>query len=161
MENKKALKEKVKERYIEGVGRRKEAIARVRIYPSTNKPISDIVVQKNADAAPLVALSKLAVTVNDIPLHKYFALERHAQAAAAPFRVLSTFFTATVAVHGGGITAQAEAVRLGLARALQTLNGTWRAPLKAGGYLTRDPRAVERKKPGYRSARAPQQWSKR
>jgi len=62
---------------------------------------------------------------------------------------------------GGGITGQAEAIRLGIAHALIILNPIWRSRLKQLGYLKRDPRMVERKHPGLRKARRPQQWRKR
>jgi small subunit ribosomal protein S9 len=142
-------KTKEKERYIESIGRRKSATARVRIYPKTSTPTKD----KGA--------AKLAFTINDRPFSKYFPRERSQKTARAPFEALSTAFETSVKIEGGGYTAQAEAVRLGLARALNDLNEKWRPRLKEEGFLTRDSRRVERKKPGLRGARRPQQWRKR
>ena len=80
----------------------------------------------------------------------------------APFKTLSiTEYDVTVKALGGGVMGQAEAIRLGISRALIIMNPVWRTPLKVLGYLKRDPRMVERKKPGLRKARRPQQWRKR
>ena len=80
----------------------------------------------------------------------------------APFRNLSLQnFNVSALVRGGGLNAQAEAIRLGVARALIAVNPSHRPNLKTAGYLTRDQRMVERKKPGLRKARRPQQWRKR
>ena len=138
-------KEKI--RYKEAIGRRKTAIARVRIYPSTNKPIKEI--------------ESFDVTVNEIPAQEYFKIERLRKVATAPFVTLNTSFKTTVKVQGGGPSSQAEAVRLGIARALNDLNEKWHTPLKAAGFLKRDSRAVERKKPGQPKARRRFQHSKR
>ena len=141
---KKQEKPPKKDRYFEAVGRRKAAVARVRLFPGAPKQtgVSD-------------------VTVNDKKLSGYF-VKKHAQIAEAPFGVLSLKgHRVTVHVKGGGKSSQAEAVRLGLSRALLLLNPIWRSRLKASGYLKRDPRVVERKKYGLRKARRPQQWRKR
>ncbi len=129
-----------KERYIEGIGRRKTATARVRIYPGDkgNK-----------------------VIINEKAVSEYFSLEKQRQAALAPFEIVGVKFKTSVRVSGSGLSAQAEAVRHGLSRALIEHNKEWREKLKPLGYLTRDSRMVERKKPGLRKARRPQQWRKR
>lgn len=146
-------------KYVEGIGRRKTAIARVRIYPSTSKPLKEIL--QVEEIPHIIPTSNLDFTVNEKSLAKYFPGEKLAQIAIAPFRDLSVFFQATVKVEGGGVAAEAEAIRLGLARALSIQNEKWRPRLKALGFLTRDSRMVERKHPGLRKARRPQQWRKR
>ncbi len=147
MKSKKAVKVESKERYFEGVGRRKTAVARVRIVKGDPK------------GAPS---GRGEFLVNGRPLQKYFPLKKHEETVLAPFNKLSLKgYKASVKVSGGGVSAQAEAVRLGLARALTLLDASFRAQLKAFGYLTRDPRMVERKKYGLRKARRPQQWRKR
>lgn len=130
------------ERYFEAVGRRKTAIARVRIFKSEDN---------------------LSVIVNDKNLKDYFPLKKYQDIASASFKALAIkdSFKTLVKVKGGGINAQAEAIRLGSARALIILNPEWRGILKKIGYLRRDPRKVERKKFGLRKARRPQQWRKR
>jgi len=128
-------------RYFEAVGRRKNAVARVRLH---------------------VTKTHSSVTVNDKELTKYFPVEKYQRTVLAPFATLSlTEYEVTAKVIGGGVTGQAEAIRLGIARALVLINPVWRTPLKVLGYLKRDPRMVERKKPGLRKARRPQQWRKR
>ena len=151
---------KDKNRYIEAIGRRKAATARVRIYPSTNKPLKDVA--KKSDKYPhLLPTEKFNIEVNEKRIQEYFATERLIQTALAPFSVLNVAFKATIRIQGSGPNAQAEAIRLGLARTLNELNEKWHTPLKAEGFLKRDPRVVERKKPGLRKARLPQQWRKR
>ena len=151
---------KDKSRYIEAIGRRKSATARVRIYPSTTKPLKEIT-QVEKSATTLIDPKKVDFIVNEKPLDEYFPLKRLTQTALAPFNILNVTFKATVKIQGGGTTAQAESIRLGLSRALNDLNEKWRPRLKSEGFLTRDPRAVERKHPGLRKARRPQQWRKR
>ncbi|MCL4498841.1 MAG: 30S ribosomal protein S9 [Chloroflexi bacterium] len=142
---KKPMKAGGKDKYVEAVGRRKTAVARVRLWsgrPKTSK--------------------EPEVIVNEISYLKYFPLSKHQAIAKAPFEALSLKeYSATAQVSGGGVNAQAEAIRLGLARTLVALNPLWRVKLKSLGYLKRDPRMVERKKPGLRKARRPQQWRKR
>ncbi len=128
------------EKYIEMIGRRKTAIARVRVYPAGK--------------------GKEAI-VNGRSLKDYFSLEKCRQAAVAPFKSVDVSHPFTVLVKGGGPTAQAEAIRLGLARILVSINKEWRGRLKASGFLRRDPRMVERKHYGLRKARRAQQWRKR
>ncbi len=136
-----------KTRYIESIGRRKTAAARVRIYPGTNKPLK--------------GTEKFDVIINNRSVDEYFKIQRLRDIAVAPFMLLNSVFKVSAAVEGGGASAQAEAVRLGLSRALDALNEKWHTPLKAAGFLKRDSRMVERKKPGSRKARRPQQWRKR
>lgn len=127
--------------YIEAVGRRKTAIARVRITPG----------------------SKNTITVNGKALEEYFKTLDQQSRAGLALRIegLPENVSVSVKVLGGGISAQADAIRHGIARALIKKTATLRTELKKAGYLTRDPRAKERKKPGLRKARKRPQWSKR
>ena len=133
-----------KGKYVEGIGRRKESSARVRLWANTDKTVMDI-------------------NVNDKSYTDYFPLLYLQKTADAPLRKLRVFdaYKVTVKVSGGGSRGQSEAVRLGLARALLTVNPQWRARFKKAGFLTRDPRVVERKKYGLHKARRAPQWSKR
>ncbi len=129
-------------KYFEGVGRRKTAIARVRITPST----------------------KQSIKINDLDLVGYFKtanLHTKALEALAEGIVKDQKFDITVMVNGSGTSSQAEAIRHGIARALEKFEPTLRAPLKKAGYLTRDQRAKERRKFGLKKARKAPQWSKR
>ncbi len=130
-----------KNRYIEAVGRRKTAIARVRITPST----------------------KNSFVVNDKDVKEYFVtndLQVLAQEALNKSEI-GEKFTVTVRVQGGGIHAQAEAVRHGLARTLVERDEQVKNTLKKLGFLKRDSRQVERKKFGLKKARKAPTWSKR
>src|SRR3989344_390128 len=127
-----------KARCIETVGRRKTASARVRITPST----------------------KQSVMVNGKTADQYFPIGEHLMKVRAPLSNSEQKFEVTVIVRGGGISAQAEAVRHGIARALTESDHALRTPLKKAGFLKRDPRAKERRKPGLRKARKAAQWSK-
>lgn len=122
-----------------GTGRRKEAVARVRLVPGSGK-----------------------VTVNGRDAVNYFGRQQLVDDATAPFRVTDTaeHFDVIAKCDGGGITGQAGALRLGIARALLEA-GDYRADLKKAGFLTRDARAVERKKYGLKKARKRPQFSKR
>ena len=123
------------------LGRRKAAVARVYLTPGAGK-----------------------VTVNGRGLETYFALDSLRYIVNQPFEVTSTLgqFDVKVTVIGGGIKGQAEAIRLGIARALSELDReAYRSALKAAGFLTRDAREVERKKPGQPGARRRFQFSKR
>lgn len=128
--------------YVEGVGRRKTATARVRLTPGTATNI----------------------VVNGKPLISYFQNLGHQKDLQS---VLGTkdagieHYHITAKVQGGGLSAQAEAIRLGIARALVKEKVSRRGALKAEGFLKRDPRAVERKKFGLRKARKRPAWSKR
>lgn len=122
-------------------GRRKTAIARVRVIPGEGRFI-----------------------VNSKSLDEFFGgNERQKAAAVAAFKVSKALdkFDVFVTTEGGGLTGQAEAIRLGLSRALLSMDPKLRAPLRAKGFLTRDPRMVERKKPGQPKARRRFQHSKR
>jgi small subunit ribosomal protein S9 len=127
------------ERYIETVGRRKTASARVRLTPST----------------------KQSVTVNGKPSDTFFNNKELANNAVLPLKNLEGKFTVTAVVYGGGIAGQSDAVRHGIARAITLHDASQRTPLKKAGYLKRDPRAKERRKPGLKKARKAAQWSKR
>ena len=133
--------EKHAERYVEAVGRRKTAIARVRITPA----------------------SKQSFEVNGKEMHAYFPVDEMKVIAEAPFKEtqLSGKFKITAHIVGGGIHSQAEALRHGVARALEKSDETLRKTLKKAGYLKRDPRAKERRKFGLKKARKAPQWSKR
>jgi len=127
-------------RYYEGIGRRKAASARVRLY-----------------------LGEGGVVVNDKPLEEYFGRDRDRSMCVAPLELVGmrSAYTLSVKVHGGGITGQADAIAHGLARALLLIDPDLRGTLRRGGYLTRDPRAKERKKPGLKRARKAPQYTKR
>lgn len=134
------MAEKKMEKYIEGVGRRKTAAARVRIYPSSKTKTFE---------------------VNDKKIGEYFPVSKQEKQAIAPFEKLDKNFKVTVQVKGGGSSAQAEAVCHGLARALVKHDEKLRKDLRAYGFLTRDPRMKESKKPGLKAARRAKQWRKR
>jgi len=123
-----------------GTGRRKEAIARVRIVPGSGK-----------------------WTINGRPLDAYFPNKVHQQVGNEPFVTLGLEeqFDVIALVTGGGVTGQAGALRLGIARALQLVDPDNRPALKKAGFLTRDARAKERKKYGLKKARKAPQYSKR
>lgn len=125
--------------YTEAVGRRKTATARVRI--SEAKSATMIVNGKSAD--------------------QYFPLPLMVKTAYGPMQALGAIYAVTAKVQGGGLKAQAEAVRHGLSRAIASLVPEQRKDLKVRGYLKRDPRAKERKKFGLKAARRAPQWSKR
>jgi small subunit ribosomal protein S9 len=127
--------------YTTAVGRRKTATARVKLTPA----------------------GKMTVTVNGKPADEYFKTKERQSVTRDAFHIDGVEGTYEVMAHvsGGGITAQAEAIRMAVARALEKHNAGLRKPLKAAGYLKRDPRAVERKKPGLLKARKRPSWSKR
>jgi len=129
-----------KGRYFEGVGRRKTAVARVRI--SEGKP---------------------EAVVNDKEAGKFFQVERLMKTALSPLEglKLADKFAVRATVRGGGVKAQAEAVRHGLARALVIFDSGLKTRLRVMGFLTRDSRMVERKKYGLKKARRAPQWAKR
>jgi small subunit ribosomal protein S9 len=133
-----------KGKYIEGIGRRKTSVARVRIWQ--REKISD----------------DFEIIVNGRDYREYFPGLELSKVVDSPLRKLKIKdYKVTVLVKGGGIRGQAEAIRLGLARALVKLNPEWRVKFKKAGYLTRDARVVERKKYGRRKARRREQWQKR
>ncbi len=127
-------------KYFEGVGRRKTAVARVKLTPGRSE-----------------------LLVNGEALEKFFQMPRLKDTALAPIRnlKLEEKLSVNAKVAGGGIKAQAEAVRHGLARALALYNPELKKRLRVLGYLTRDPRMVERKKYGLKKARRAPQWAKR
>jgi len=126
--------------YYEGVGRRKTASARVRLYPGEGK-----------------------IVVTDKPVEEYFSREGDASSLLEPFKVTDTVgtFNVSVKVQGGGVSGQAGAVRHGIARALLVADPDLRPVLRKGGFLTRDARMKERKKPGLKRARKAPQYTKR
>jgi len=101
--------------------------------------------------------------VNDRTLEEYFGRETARMVVLQPFQVTQTTgsFDIEVNVQGGGISGQAGAIRHGITRALMLANADFRVPLKKAGFVTRDPRAVERKKYGRHKARKRPQYSKR
>ncbi len=127
--------------YVYGVGRRKGAVARVRVHP------------KGAGA----------FVVNEKNVEVYFPHFENQKTVRAPLELLAAggIYDISVRVQGGGIRGQADAVRLGLSRALVVLNQDFKKTLRSVGFLTRDPRVKERKKPGLKRARRAPQFSKR
>ena len=123
-----------------GTGRRKSSVARVRIKPGNGKLI-----------------------VNKKEIDDYFSREQDRKSVTAPLKAVESekTFDVFINVQGGGTTGQAGASMLGIARALRAYNENFVQPLRDGGYLTRDSRMVERKKPGQRKARKAFQFSKR
>lgn len=123
-----------------GTGRRKKAIARVRIIPGEGR-----------------------VLINNRAMAEYFGKKTLEMIVRQPLELTATDsrFDVLVNVHGGGTTGQAGAIRLGVARALLKADGDLRPALKRAGFLTRDPRAKERKKYGLKAARRAPQFSKR
>ncbi len=124
-----------------GTGRRKSAVARVRLVPGSGN-----------------------ITVNDRDGENYFNYTpSYINAIKAPLETLGleSEYDILVKAHGGGLTGQSDAVKLGVARALCQLDPENRQPLKSEGYLTRDPRAKERKKYGLHKARKAPKYSKR
>lgn len=126
--------------YIEAIGRRKTATARVRLYPGTGE-----------------------IVVNDLPVDTYFGRALDQMILRQPLSLTGTEASYNISVHvkGGGDNGQAAAVRLGIARALCESDGNLRPVLKSAGFLTRDARAKERKKPGLKRARKAPQYTKR
>ena len=123
-----------------GVGRRKKSVARVFLRPGTGK-----------------------FEVNGKSLEDYLTLETLRMVVKAPFEITNTVgqFDVLINVHGGGFTGQAGAMRHGITRALMQASDDYRPVLKAAGFVTRDPRAKERKKYGLKKARRAPQFSKR
>lgn len=123
-----------------GTGRRKTAVARVRLVPGDGN-----------------------VVINDRDVEDYFNRKSLIQDLMSPLELTNTTdnLDVLVNVNGGGLSGQAGAVRLGIARALLEVDGDYRKPLKDAGYLTRDARMTERKKYGHKKARKSPQFSKR
>lgn len=130
---------------VQSTGRRKQAIARVRVRPA------------QADGAG-------TITVNKRPLADYFPSKTHQMILTEPLRATETaeVYDIDATLDGGGPTGQAGALRLGIARSLNEIDvENNRATLKKAGYLSRDARVIERKKAGLKKARKAQQYSKR
>ena len=123
-----------------GTGRRKSSIARVYLVPGTGN-----------------------ITINKRDIDNYFGLETLKMVVRQPLAATETAdkFDVLVNVHGGGTTGQAGAIRHGISRALLQADAEYRPVLKKAGFLTRDPRMKERKKPGLKAARRAPQFSKR
>ncbi len=123
-----------------GTGRRKKSIARVRLIPGNG-----------------------AITINKRDIDDFFGLETLKLITRQPLEATGTVgkFDVVTSVTGGGVTGQAGAIRLGIARALLEVDEAFRPVLKQNGYLTRDPRMKERKKYGLKAARRAPQFSKR
>jgi small subunit ribosomal protein S9 len=124
----------------QSTGRRKRAVARVRLRPG-----------------------KGAITVNGRAVELYFPSETHRMVLSEPLRVTSTdeVYDVDITLHGGGLSGQAGACRLGIARSLIELDPEMRPALKSAGFLTRDAREKESKKYGLKKARKASQYSKR
>lgn len=129
-----------KQPYFYGTGRRKNSVARVRLYQGSGK-----------------------VTINDRDIDDYFGLETLKLIVRQPLELTGTVqnYDVVCTVTGGGVTGQAGAIRHGISRALVEANAELRPQLKAAGFLTRDPRMKERKKYGLKAARRAPQFSKR
>ncbi|MFP5317330.1 MAG: 30S ribosomal protein S9 [Acidimicrobiia bacterium] len=125
---------------VQATGRRKEAVARVRIRAGGG-----------------------AITVNKRPIAEYFPTETHRMIVTEPLRLTSTaeVYDVDATIDGGGVSGQAGALRLGIARGLVELDAELRSQLKKNGFLTRDAREKESKKYGLKKARKAPQYSKR
>jgi small subunit ribosomal protein S9 len=125
---------------VQATGRRKEAVARVRLRAGAGQ-----------------------ITVNKRPIAEYFPTETHRMIVTEPLRLTSTaeVYDVDATIDGGGVSGQAGALRLGIARGLVELDGELRPQLKKGGFLTRDAREKESKKYGLKKARKAPQYSKR
>lgn len=130
--------------YFAAVGRRKTAVAQVRIYENAKATEADVV-------------------VNGKEMKDYFPSLIQQNTLLAPLKETGTYgkFAMTVLVGGGGNTGQVEAIQLGIARALVKFDEGFKKTLRSLGMLTRDSRKVERKKPGLKKARRAPQWAKR
>jgi len=129
--------------YFYAVGKRKTAVAQIRIYSNEKAGGKGI--------------------VNEKEMEKYFPLKRLQDTILSPFLICGkeNQFDFSVKVNGGGFNAQADAIRLGISRALLICDEGFRKTLRTAGFLTRDARKVERKKPGKKKARKSPQFSKR
>ncbi len=125
---------------VQSTGRRKQAVARVRLRPGSG-----------------------AISVNGRLIQEYFPTETHRMIVTEPLRLTSTVevYDVDATIDGGGVSCQAGALRLGIARGLVDLDGELRAQLKKAGFLTRDAREKESKKYGLKKARKAPQYSKR
>lgn len=134
-------------KYFETVGRRKTAVARIRLFTSN----------------PTESTVKGNLTINNKPYKEFFPLLELQKTIKAPLIKLKSLdrFSIVAKVKGGGIRGQADAISHGIARALVLFDSNFRKKLKKSGYLTRDPRKKERKKYGLKKARRAPQWRKR
>ena len=139
--SKKAIVHEATGKYVYALGRRKRGVAQVRIYLEGSGKI----------------------VVNSKPMKDYFPVADLQDAVMVPLKAVGMDATTDVvaSAHGGGIRGQADAVKLGIARALLVHNPDFRATLKPLGVMTRDPREKERKKYGLKKARKAPQWAKR
>jgi len=141
----KAVKEakELSGKYYYAVGRRKSSVSQVRLY--------------------LTDSGNKTIIVNGKDISDYFTISRHSEMVKAPLVAsgLEEKFDVSIKSSGGGIMGQAEAAKLGVARALVVYDEGQRKAMKGAGFLTRDARVVERKKPGKRKARRSPQWAKR
>lgn len=128
------------DRFFQGVGGRKTATAQVRVMKGNG-----------------------SITINGKDVKTYFTMPKHQAVVRAALEVsdMQKALSVTVMVAGGGIAAQADAIRHGIARALVKSNEDFKKKLRASGFMTRDARHVERKKPGLKKARRSPQWAKR
>jgi small subunit ribosomal protein S9 len=128
------------EKYYEGIGRRKSSTARVRITSGSG-----------------------AFVINEVNLEEYFTRSGDVDVVLDPLKIVGQVNTLDVSclVQGGGVTGQSDAVQLGIARALLKMNPDLKPMLRKGGFLTRDPRVKERKKPGLKRARKAPTYTKR
>lgn len=135
---------KVTEKYFYAIGRRKASIAQVRLFETDNATEADLI-------------------INGRKLKDYFPAILGQNNVLGPLKAVGIQgrMRMTAIVRGGGITGQVEAVRLGISRALVVYDETLKKTLKGSGFMTRDSRKVERKKPGLKKARKSPQWSKR
>lgn len=149
--DKKAKSESLKKKYFEGTGRRKTAIARVRLFPLVLKKE---ITPKEDESHYLIGEKNLK---------NYFPIKELQKTVLSPLGLINCLgrFKVSIKVKGGGLASQAEAIRHGVSRALVLFNPDFRKKLKKAGYLKRDPRMRERKKFGLKRARRAPQWSKR
>lgn len=134
-------KNEKKEKFWRAIGRRKTSIAEVKIFEGKEK----------------------VFLINEKPLEKYFPAFELQKIAKSPLEILKLEkkFQILAKVKGGGLSSQAEAIRHALSRAIVLFNPNFRKKLKKAGFLKRDPRIKERKKPGLKRARRAPQWQKR
>ena len=145
----KNVKKEEKEKYLEAVGRRKESVARVRLFT-----------KKATDNFPE---DRGLILINQKPYQEYFRDPFLQNTVESPLRKLKSLnrFKGSVRVKGGGLSGQAGAVRLGISKTLILFDASYRKKLKKFGYLTQDSRIKERRKYGLKKARKAPQWSKR
>jgi small subunit ribosomal protein S9 len=136
--------------YYSGVGRRKSAVARVRVFLNESK-------------TEKAAGQSANISINEKPYVEFFCVPELREIVISPLKLSGekNNLKISVRVRGGGTRGQAEAVRLGIARALVAIDGSLRKTLRDIGYLTRDARITERKKAGLKKARRAPQWKKR